>query len=303
LTGEGLFTRIAGRRETMGGIPCGQAQVYVGPAGWSYDDWNGIVYPEPKPKGFRAPQYLAQYFNTIELNTTFYRPCNPGYCRRWVKDVEEHPGFLYTAKLWQRFTHEREEPWLRKEVQVFRDGIAPLVEAERLGALLMQFPWSFRYNRSSEEYLRTLVDEFRDLPLVLEVRSRGWIQDRALEFIGSLGVGFCNVDQPQFRSNIPLTSYALGSPGYLRLHGRNAEAWFDREAGRDERYDYLYTDPELDEIQSALEDIAERVERMFVIANNHYRGQAVAAGLSVVRRLTGEDPGAPGRVGELYGLV
>ncbi|MCK4284156.1 MAG: DUF72 domain-containing protein, partial [Candidatus Brocadiae bacterium] len=244
-----------------------------------------------------------QFFNTIEINTTFYRPPNPGYCRRWVKDVEGRPDFLYTAKLWQRFTHQRDERWMQREVQVFRDGIAPLVEAGKLGALLVQFPWSFRYNPQSERYVAELVEEFSDLPLVLEVRSKGWVQDRALQFIESLGIGFCNIDQPAFRGNIPLTSYAFGSLGYLRLHGRNYAAWFDKAAGRDQRYDYFYKEGELDEIQAALEEIAGRVERMFVIANNHYRGQAVATGIQLMNRLTGEDFGFPGQVGELYGLI
>jgi uncharacterized protein YecE (DUF72 family) len=299
------------------------AELHVGPAGWSYEDWEGIVYPESKPKGFRPPTYLAQYFNTIELNNTFYRPPSPGFSHRWVKDVAGRKDFLYTAKLWQGFTHQQqidgeggsgEEParalperplrerWTQKDVDVFRAGIAPLVQAKKLGALLMQFPWSFRYSAENEDYLRGLVDEFSDMPLVLEVRHRGWIEPSALKFVESLGIGFCNIDQPVMRTNIPLTSYAFGPVGYLRLHGRNSEKWFAKDAGRDERYDYLYNGKELDEIQAALEEIAGRVERMFVIANNHYRGQAVATGLQLIGRLTGEEVEPPGRVGELYGL-
>jgi uncharacterized protein YecE (DUF72 family) len=288
--------------EQGGGMIRGKAHIYVGPAGWSYEDWNGIVYPEPKPKGFRPPQFLARYFNAIELNTTFYRPPSPGFCYRWLKDVAERPDFLYTAKLWQRFTHERAEHWGREDVTTFRQGIAPLAEAGKLGALLMQFPWSFRYNEQSKDLLSELVDEFRDLPLVLEVRSAGWVQEQALRFIESLRIGFCNIDQPAFRGNIPLTAHAFGPVGYLRLHGRNAETWFAEDAGRDARYDYLYKPDELDQIQAALEQIAERVERMFVIANNHYRGQAVATGLELIHRLTGEPVEAPGRVAELYNL-
>ena len=280
----------------------GNAELYVGPAGWSYKDWEGIVYPEPKPRGFRAPQFLSRWFNAIELNNTFYRPPNPGYCTRWVADVRDRPDFLYTAKLWQRFTHERDEAWTEEDVRVFRDGIAPLVQTGRLGALLVQFPWSFRYSTLSREHLKALVGDFGDLPLVLEVRHREWMQDQALRFIESLGVAFCNIDQPTFRNNIPLTSIAFGPVGYLRLHGRNAQAWFSKDAGRDQRYDYLYKDDELDEIEAALREIADRVERMFVIANNHYRGQAVAAGLQVIQRLTGEASEPPGPDGELYGL-
>jgi uncharacterized protein YecE (DUF72 family) len=278
------------------------ADLYVGPAGWSYDDWNGIVYPDPKPRGFRPPQYLSSYFNTIEVNSTFYRPPNPGYCHRWVKDVQERPDFLFTVKLWQRFTHERTAAWTAADVRTFRDGIAPLAEAGRLGALLVQFPWSFRFSRHSQDYVSTLAEEFASYPLVLEVRSRAWVQDQALQFIESLGVGFCNIDQPAFRSNIPLTAHAFGPTGYLRLHGRNSEAWFAKDAGRDQRYDYLYDQRELDEIEAALAQISERVERMFVIANNHYRGQAVATGLELIHRVTRQGIEAPGSVAELYGL-
>jgi uncharacterized protein YecE (DUF72 family) len=288
--------------DSASSITLKNADIHVGPAGWSYDDWNGIVYPQPKPKGFRGPQYLSRYFNTIEVNSTFYRPPNPGYCRRWVQDVEERPDFLYTAKLWQRFTHERGEEWQAADAQVFRDGIAPLVEAGRLGALLVQFPWSFRYSQHSKDYLAGVVDEFADLPLVVEMRSRAWVQDQALQFIESLNVGFCNIDQPAMRGNIPLTSHAFGPVGYLRLHGRNAETWFAEEAGRDERYDYLYNKDELDEIEAALTEIAGRVERMFVIANNHYRGQAVATGLELIHRMTREGVEAPGQVAEMYDL-
>jgi len=278
------------------------AEIYVGPAGWSYADWEGIVYPQPKPRGFRPPSYLAQWFNTIELNNTFYRPPSASMCERWVKDVADRPEFLYTAKLWNRFTHQRDEQWTQQDVRVFRDGMAPLVDAGRLGALLVQFPWSFHYGQPSKDHLSGLVEELGDLPLVVEVRGSEWVREEPLDFIRSLGIGFCNIDQPTMRGNIPLTAHAFGRVGYLRLHGRNAEAWFAEDAGRDRRYDYLYSPSELDEIEAALGKIAEQVERMFVIANNHYRGQAVATGLELIRRAMGEALPPPGRVGELYDL-
>jgi uncharacterized protein YecE (DUF72 family) len=284
------------------------AEVHIGPAGWSYADWEGVVYPQPKPRGFRAAAYLARWFNTIELNNTFYRPPAAKMAERWVKDIADRPDFLYTAKLWNRFTHERAAPpgraehWTAADARTFREGIGPLTEAGRLGALLMQFPWSFHYNEGSQTRVRELVEEFGDLPLVVEVRSGEWVRDEPLDFIRSLGVGFCNIDQPPMRGNIPLTAHAFGRVGYLRLHGRNAAAWFAEDAGRDQRYDYLYGPSELDDIEAALGKIAEQVERMFVIANNHYRGQAVATGLELVRRAVGEEMEPPGRVGEMYDL-
>jgi len=304
-----------------------KADLHVGPAGWSYDDWKGTVYPDPQPPRFRPPAFLAQYFNAIEINTTFYHQPNPGFCYRWLKDVADRKDFLYTVKLYQGFTHEQEiagvderptaeaepppaEPprrprrdrWTEHDVELFCNGIAPLVKAGKLGALLMQFPWSFRHTPDSEDYLRDLVGKFSDMPLVLEVRHKGWLQDQALEFIQSLGIGFCNIDQPAFGQNLPLTTFGFGPVGYLRLHGRNSENWFARGAGRDARYDYLYKAAELDEIQAAIEKIVERVERMFVIANNHYRGQAVATGIQLIERLTGEHVEPPGNLKELYGM-
>jgi len=278
------------------------AELHVGTAGWSYEDWKGIVYPQPQPRGFRPLAYLSHYFNTVELNNTFYRPPKADYCHRWLQDVSENADFHFTAKLWQRFTHERAEGWRREEAQVFRDGMAPLVDSGRLGALLMQFPWSFRFNEESKGWVSRLVDEFEDMPLVLEVRSRGWLQPQALDFVRSLGIGFCNIDQPQFRGNIPLTSYGFGSVGYLRLHGRNREAWFKKEAGRDQRYDYMYAERELSEIQDAAEQIARQVQQLYVIANNHYRGQAPANALQLFQRLTGESTSPPEELARHYDL-
>lgn len=269
--------------------------LYIGTAGWSYDDWAGIVYPEDRSKTFRGLRYLVEEcgFNAVELNNTFYRPPRPQYCEKWLDDVTGRPDFSFTAKLWKRFTHERDDRWEREEVESFRRGISPLVDDGRLGALLVQFPWSFRFNGKSMHWMAHLVDEFRDLPLVVELRSKGWLKDRALSFLEELGVGFCNIDQPRFRNNIPLTSHGFGSVGYMRLHGRNRETWFSDEAGRDERYDYLYAAEELGEIKGAIEKAAERVKRMYVIANNHYRGQAPANALQLMSMLTEQEPHAP----------
>jgi len=276
--------------------------LYVGTAGWSYEDWKGIVYPADAPQRFRGLGFLADYFNTVELNNTFYRPPKPQFCYAWLRDVKDRPDFRFTAKLWQRFTHEREERWRDEDVRVFRDAIGPIVAAGKLGALLVQFPWSFRFSEGSKQWLAGVAEAFGDLPLVLEVRSRGWLQDAALRFVEGLGVGFCNIDQPRIRGNIPLTTYGFGKVGYLRLHGRNAEKWFAEDAGRDERYDYLYSPQELDEVRAAIEKIAAKVEQMYVIANNHYRGQAPANAIQLMRRLTGEDVPAPEPLSRHYDL-
>jgi len=280
------------------------ADLYVGTAGWSYDDWQGIVYPRGIPSTFRGLRFLAEHygFNTVELNNTFYRPPKPSYCRAWLEDVEGRPDFSFTVKLWRRFTHEREERWSREEVEVFRKGIAPIIEAGRLGALLVQFPWSFRFNEAGMDWLARLAEEFGDLPLVLEVRSRDWLQHGALDFIAGLGLGFCNIDQPGLRSNVPLTAHAFGRIGYLRLHGRNREKWFAEGAGRDQRYNYLYGPEELQGIAETARRIARKVERLYVITNNHYRGQAPANALQLAWMLAGVRGEPPRPLADHYNL-
>src|ERR1700687_3267894 len=81
-------------------------EIRVGPAGWSYPDWSGYVYPSPRPKGFHPATYLAQFFDTIEINTSFYAPLRPERAPQWLDRVSPTRRFLCTAKLWQRFTHD-----------------------------------------------------------------------------------------------------------------------------------------------------------------------------------------------------
>ncbi len=255
-------------------------EIRVGPAGWSYADWGGIVYPPRHPRGFHEARYLAQFFDTIEINTTFYYPPRAELAKAWVGKVENNKTFKFTAKLWQRFTHERNAS--RVDQKVFKEGIAPLHEAGRLGALLLQFPWSFKNTKEHREYLGGLVMQFMEYPLVLEVRHSSWNRPEIFQMLTDLGVGFCNIDQPVLGRSIGPSDRSTASVGYVRLHGRNYEHWFSSENHPEERYNYLYTLAELAPWAERIKTIAQHTAVTYVITNNHFQGKAIANALQLI---------------------
>ncbi len=275
----------------------------VGPAGWDYKDWAGIVYPDPKPRGFDPLSYLSRYFDTIEINSTFYRPVEGRVASGWAKRVEANRRFRFTAKLWRRFTHEREAAWARDEVRATREGLEALVDAGKLGAVLLQFPWSFRNDARSREWLDDLFRAFRGLPLVLEVRHLSWNVPEVYESLTSQGVGFVNIDQPLFRNSIRPSATATAPTGYVRIHGRNYKDWFREKAGRDARYDYLYSADELAPWAERTQSLARapRVKDVYVVANNHFVGKAPANALMLKSMLTGKPVDAPPALVQRYG--
>lgn len=258
--------------------------IRVGPAGWSYEDWEGIVYPPKKGSKFDSLAYLADFFDTIELNNTFYRPPSPQMGKSWTRRVESNPKFQFTAKLYRNFTHER-EALTEADENSFKSGLQPLIESGRLGALLLQFPYSFHNIEENRTYLKELADKFKEYPLVLEVRHASWDRSSAYEFLRENQIGFCNIDQPQVSYSIGATKKVTSSVGYLRLHGRNVKEWFREGTGRDARYDYLYNEFELFELTERVRQIAQQAEETFVITNNHYRGQAICNALEIKAKL------------------
>jgi uncharacterized protein YecE (DUF72 family) len=195
--------------------------------GWSYADWEGIVYPRKRLREFSALAHMASLVDAIEVNTSFYRPPPPRMAEGWVRKAVAIPDFCFTAKLWQRFTHERGRVWSAREAQLFKDGIAPLHEAGNLGCLLLQFPWSFRAMPQNLEWLARVGEEFRKYPRVVEVRHASWEAPEMIAFLRDHELNFCNVDQPRARGSLGMTNLATGPIAYYRFHGRNRKAWFN----------------------------------------------------------------------------
>jgi uncharacterized protein YecE (DUF72 family) len=231
---------------------------------------------------------MARMFDALEINVSFYRPVLPSMARSWLKAVAAYPAFRFTAKLWQGFTHQRGEPH-EEERAAWLEGIGPLRDAGRLGAVLAQFPLSFRNTASSRAYLESLLDRFAGLPLVTELRHVSWMTEEVLAMLAGRQVGWCNVDQPLLGDAAPPSTVVTSAVAYVRLHGRNRADWLRRDAGRDARYDYLYSEEEIDEWARRIGLLRRRAPGTvtFIIANNHYRGQAAVNALELKSALSG----------------
>lgn len=264
-------------------------KIRVGPAGWDYKDWRGTVYPERRPKDFDELGFLANYFNVIEINSTFYRPAKTTVAETWAKRVAHNPTFRFAAKVWKRFTHDRGMAWTAEDVRAVREPLDVLEAAGRLGAVLLQFPWSFRREAPAEEWLRDVLAVFAQYPLVVEVRHASWNSAEVFSELAERGVGLVNVDQPLFANSIRPAAHATSSVGYARLHGRNYKQWFRRNAGRDARYDYFYSADELRPWADRIREIASSplTREVYAVTNNHHLGKAPANAAMIESMLSG----------------
>jgi uncharacterized protein YecE (DUF72 family) len=256
--------------------------LFIGPAGWDYPDWQGLVYP-PGLKGTDRLTFLATLCTAVEINVTFYRPIPADYARRWLAAVADCPDFRFTAKLWQVFTHERRLP--EAELGQFQAGLEPLLAAGKLGALLAQFPYSFHNTEENRAYLVQLKAALPNYPLTVEVRHRSWQQRAVREFLEATGLSFCNIDQPMVSYPMGATRWVTGPRGYLRCHGRHKEAWFEFGEDRGARYDYLYSPEELEDLAARTRELVVKAAETYVIFNNHPAGQAVANALELAHLL------------------
>jgi uncharacterized protein YecE (DUF72 family) len=273
--------------------------IHVGPAGWSYADWRGRVYPETAGTKFDTLALVAKYFDTAEINSSFYHPPSPETARSWLRRIAHNPNFIFTAKLNRAFTHERGKATAEDE-KLYRQGIDPLMDAGKLGAVLMQFPWSFKNDREERTYLDQLVARFKDYPLVVELRHESWNNPRILQTLEDLGVGLCDIDQPLFANSIKPSAEVTSSIGYIRLHGRNYQNWFREEANVVERYDYLYSRDELEPWVDRIKEIAQKAKQTFVVTNNHARGQSLVNAFEVLAELEEERVPGPAKLIDTY---
>jgi uncharacterized protein YecE (DUF72 family) len=276
----------------------------IGTSGWSYPSgkgkWNGIFYPATRSKRagtkeFDELRFYAEHFDTVEVNSTFYGQPRADVTRGWVHRTP--PGFEFSMKLYQKFTHPKmfkeaalkrapgsEGPLLdlltevtQADIDEFRAGIDPLASADRLGALLAQFPPSFKDSPASRDYLAQLLHAFDDYPLAVELRHKSWsdaIGD-TLAMLNAFGAAWVQIDEPKFRFSIRQNYLPnVTSFYYMRLHGRNAKAWWHHDKSED-RYDYLYSARELREFSDIAGAAQALVKKSYLYANNHFASKSV----------------------------
>ena len=276
------------------------SSIRVGTAGWSYEDWNGIVYPGRVPRGFDRLAFMAALFDTNEINSTFYRIPDARQTADWARRVRFHPRFHFTAKLFRGFTHERKAG--DGEEKAFRTAMEPLRSEERLGAVLVQFPFSFHDTADNRGELGRLLDRFTDLPLAVEFRHASWDREETARDLSERGAAFVNIDQPKLSDNLPETNRVTAPLAYYRFHGRNSAKWFGPDTSNEARYDYLYSEEELRPWEERIRNGASRAGKggAYAILNNHFRGQAVANALMLQEELTGQTRPLPETLLDAY---
>ncbi|HYM77767.1 MAG TPA: DUF72 domain-containing protein [Candidatus Dormibacteraeota bacterium] len=278
--------------------------IRIGTAGWSYKDWEGIFYPPGmRQRKVHPLEYLARFFDTAEINTSFYGPLKPEHAKLWCRKVAAvNPQFFFTAKLYRAFTHSpiavmeptsaaTIRPTDDDEIRT-REGLDALAGEGRLGALLMQFPVSFKNTSLNREYLDRLLRQFIEYPRVVEVRDSSWNNAETLAAFTRQNVAFCNIDQPVLGKSLAPTEHVTAPIAYVRLHGRNYQEWFDSD-NRNDRYNYLYKERELEGWKDRIEHVSEKAQTTYVITNNHFESKAGVNAIELKSMITGKRVPAP----------
>jgi len=269
---------------------------YIGTAGWSYKDWVPSFYPKQQSGSFDWLQFCAHYFNCVEVNSTYYAYLSPKVVEGWIRKVEDSEDFIFNIKLHQDFTHKRIFDELN--IKAVRYNLDLLKKAERLGGLLIQFPYSFSFDEISVAYISKLRDIFSDINCFVEVRHSSWQNKTAYDFFKESDLTFCTIDQPQVGQAIPFEPIITNDKAYIRFHGRNVEAWkksisnFGKTQTYEEqssRYKYLYSPGELIEIMQEIKSIEKKVKEIHIIMNNHPQGDAVANAFELIHLLEEKD--------------
>ncbi|GHV68016.1 hypothetical protein AGMMS49928_06420 [Spirochaetia bacterium] len=245
-------------------------EILIGTCGYSYNELVGPVYPEwAKQKDFLG--LYAAKFPTVELDFAYYAMPKAPQLAKMVEDGG--PGLTFSIKAHQSLTHKIDAYMWHEDAKTYLQAIEPLRVAGRLETVLFQFPYAFHYTTENRRYLDKLLTAFEGVPATVEFRTADWYTGRVIEALQKRGVPLVSLDMPELKGLPPLMDVVTGPTAYIRLHGRNKEAWWGSDTAA--RYDYLYTDNEIEAWAARIKRIEVQADRILVYFNNHPKGKAV----------------------------
>ncbi len=242
-------------------------EIKIGTSGYSFEDWIGTFYPEDIQKG-KMLDYYIKHFPTVEINSTYYRIPHPAVMANIEKKTPDN--FEFMVKTPSTVTHKRKN--IKSSVDEFKECLKPMQESGKLKGLLAQFPYSFKYDEKNLDYIKRCREMLSDYPLFVEFRHAGWVNRRMYDAFKADDIGYVAVDEPPLPGLLKPDLFNTTDTAYIRLHGRNAEKWWD---GGPLRYDYDYKPEELEEWKNKLKKIEEKAKKVYIFFNNCHLGQAV----------------------------
>jgi uncharacterized protein YecE (DUF72 family) len=252
-------------------------EIKIGTSGYSFEDWRGNFYPAGIAKGKMLDHYQA-YFNTVEINSTYYRIPHPAVMYNIAKKTK--PEFEFIIKANQNLTHQRK--YIEEPAAEFLESIRPVIDRGQLKGILAQFPWSFKFSTGQLDYIKTCQELLQPHPLFVEFRNDSWMRRETYNTMKENGINYVSVDGPRLRGLLPPELITTGDTAYIRLHGRNSDHWW---GGGSLRYDYLYNETELQEWKEKLLRIKDKTKKAFIFFNNCHLGQAVKNARQMMRSL------------------
>jgi uncharacterized protein YecE (DUF72 family) len=242
-------------------------EIKIGTSGYSFQDWVGPFYPAGIEKG-KMLDYYINHFSTVEINSTYYRIPHPAVMANIERKTPKE--FEFIVKTPDILTHKRVD--IESKLPEFLECLKPMQDSGKLKGLLAQFPYSFRFSAANLEYIKQCREILNPNPLYVEFRHDSWVNREMYNSLKESQIGYVAVDEPQLAGLIKPDLFSTTNAAYIRLHGRNAQQWWK---GGALRYDYNYSDKELQEWKEKIEKMKGKAGKVFVFFNNCHLGQAV----------------------------
>jgi len=253
-------------------------RIHVGVSGWQRSEWDDSVFAGLSPRQHRIDRLLP-YVEVLEIQQTAQAPLKPEITRLWMKKAAASPRLRLTAVLGHRFTQDRDLSPVA--VEAWKAGLLPMQREGFLSALILEFPWAFRFNRENRDFLIELRRTFQEFRLAGEFLHESWCSEEALAILSKYRISFVNVDQPAYFRGMPPTSVLTTSTGLVRLHGRTSPDAY-REFGRRAWAEpYLYSLDELEEWQPRLSRLAAAAKECLVVFTSAQAGACMVNALQL----------------------